>query len=426
VRPAINDTAPQHYLPFVATALFFGAAGGFPLALAMATSRALDLGFERDWPEMARAHGDNQTWGFVVLFVMGMAFRLMPIFARRPLAQAIVAPPMLGVAAAALLANTLLLPWLHGSAAEVLAVAVAAGFCLLAAGFLALTSVMLRTSRGRSRQTLWSFTAGAGLLLGAALLRLLIALEGVGGSAVYARHASTLLILGGFLIAYIAAVSTRGFRPSPWWERQFIEVLCGLAVLLAASLAYLEYVEQSGLAAAVAAASLAGLGGCWLAAVVVSGIFHTAADRPMIASRPHLWLVRSAFAWLALAGVLAAVTGLQGVFAGEFPGIASIDAIRHALGVGLATTLITGMGLLLLPEFATAPLHERTQSRLALCLLLLLNAATVLRVAAALLGAGSDADLRAWLQTSAGALAETALLIFAAAAWLRRRGPAEG
>jgi hypothetical protein len=123
--------------------------------------------------------------------------------------------------------------------------------------------------------------------------------------------------------------------------------------------------------------------------------------------------VRSAFGWLALAAVLALYLGLKGLVDGSLPAYHAVDGLRHTLGLGVATTLIAGMGLLILPEFAGERQERPDQSQKSITLLFLLNAAALLRVAPALVGPELDADLGAAMQATAGIFAEAALIVFA-------------
>ncbi len=87
--------------------------------------------------------------------------------------------------------------------------------------------------------------------------------------------------------------------------------------------------------------------------------------------------------------------------------------MRHALGVGVVTVLITGMALMILPEFAVARQNANRQKQLAFFMLALLNTSAVLRVLPPLAGASLSLDEGNLSMAIAGSLAEFALLVFA-------------
>jgi hypothetical protein len=145
--------------------------------------------------------------------------------------------------------------------------------------------------------------------------------------------------------------------------------------------------------------------------VWLTGLFRQAANRLRPVSQPHLWLVRSSFGWLTFAAALAVYLGVKGLADDALPGFYTVDGLRHALGLGVATTLIAGMGLLILPEFASERLERPEQSLRSYILLVSLNAAALLRVGSALAAPDLDGDLRSAMQAAAGLMTEAALIV---------------
>src|SRR3990172_258917 len=207
------------------------------------------------------------------------------------------------------------------------------------------------------------------------------------------------LLLGGFVVAFIGGVSGRalpvmvGLPRSERLGRLLAAVLLADVLVLAGALVYLEYATYAPTAIDIANASLAALGLVFAAVVWLSGIFRPQANRLRPVSQPHLWLVRSAFAWLAFAGALAVYLGVDALAETELPSFYAVDALRHTLGLGVATLLMTGMGLLILPEFAGERQDRPDQALRSYSLLILLNTAALLRVASALASPHLDPDL---------------------------------
>jgi hypothetical protein len=112
----------------------------------------------------------------------------------------------------------------------------------------------------------------------------------------------------------------------------------------------------------------------------------------------------------------------DGLLNANLPTATDLDGVRHALGLGLVTTLIVGMGLLLLPAFANEQLGRRRQRSLAIALGFLLNSAAMLRVAPALFATGAQTHLIAAFETISGGLVEIALITFGLAILTAARG----
>jgi len=144
------------------------------------------------------------------------------------------------------------------------------------------------------------------------------------------------------------------------------------------------------------------------------GIYRPAANRLAGASQHHIWLIRSAFAWLVVAGGLSAYYGVRASVGGEFIPIYAFDSVRHAVGIGVVSTMIVGMAMLILPEFAIRRTRYPRERWPALTILALLSAAAALRVGAAVATPQWVSIDRYWPMAIGGMLAEGALLLFAA------------
>jgi hypothetical protein len=289
----------------------------------------------------------------------------------------------------------------------------AAALVLTAAMFLQIVVAALAAQSARRRRTLPSFAAGSFLLLLAAVLELVRAVA-EDSAASYLRTAITLCFLGGFVIAFVTGVAARALRRGPWPEQPFMLALALTGASLAATLVWREFGSSTTTADRLADVAMVCLSGLWLAAVRFSGIFDPAANQPGVSSRPHLVLVRSAILWLVFAAFWLGSASMVGLWNGTLPAAKDFDAVRHALGLGMATILIAGMGLLLLPPFAAQPLYGRKQRLLAVSLTILLNTAALLRVGSSLLFEPGT-RLQSATQVIGAALAELALIVLVVA-----------
>jgi hypothetical protein len=146
--------------------------------------------------------------------------------------------------------------------------------------------------------------------------------------------------------------------------------------------------------------------------VTLVGILRPKANRARPASQPTLWLVRSAFVWLAVGGGLMVYFGADASLSGTLLSQSEFDAIRHTLGVGVLTNLVLGMSLLILPEFAVERQRRNRQRPLALVLAVLINLSALLRTLPPIIGSHLTPDERNISMALAGSIAEAAMLVF--------------
>lgn len=421
VRRPESGLEPHQLFIFSSLALAVGL--GLLIAVLVPLSRLFEWRLETGRPDLAQVHGQVQILGFVAFFIIGMALRLMPRFAHTELRNRALVTPMWCLGVAALLARALVVIWLPDNLHSVAVFAVELSLLASATCFAAIVWPTLLESRARTEATVWFFLCGSLLFLLQALLGSLVALRELRDDThvfSYLPNAARLyLLLGGFVVAFIGGVSGRalpvmvGLPRSERLGRLLAAVLLADVLVLSAALVYLEYATYTPTAIDIANASLAALGLVFAAVVWLSGIFRPQANRLRPVSQPHLWLVRSAFAWLAFAGALAVYLGVDALAETELPSFYAVDALRHTLGLGVATLLMTGMGLLILPEFAGERQDRPDQALRSYSLLILLNTAALLRVASALASPHLDPDLSLAMQSAAGLMAEVALVVFA-------------
>jgi hypothetical protein len=169
---------------------------------------------------------------------------------------------------------------------------------------------------------------------------------------------------------------------------------------------------------------LAQPGGLLIAVAVIAGVAGTgvwrAPERLRASARPAALLIRTAFAWLLVAALALAWLSGAALSRSEPVSRQYDDAVRHVLALGVFSTLIMGMALLVLPWLAMRRQRQGAGRREAWILWVLLSGATILRVTGAMLNGGSGTD-RFWVMAAGGVLAILAVTYFAATVWRAAR-----
>jgi hypothetical protein len=364
-----------------------------------------------------------QLLGFAGLYVMGMSLRLLPRFASARIAFEGFVPVVLWLMIASLGARSLLLPWFSGEAHDAIFLASLTGVVLASGAFLVIVAATTLGTARRPDASSAAFVLGALALLMASDIELLAGIDAAGdGRRTLSYLMDTAVVqleLTGFLLVVIAGVAMRALPLMVGLQRpvQAMRLLPGVLVAtslgLAAALLYLEYVAYSDVVAVLASLALAGTGLAVLSLVWKVGVLRPERNRIRPSSQPHLWLLRGAFVWLVVSGLLMIYAGGKGAIDGGLPSQLLFDAIRHSLGVGVVTGLILGMSLMILPEFAVARQRANRQRELALFLAVMINVSALLRVLPSLAGDSWSFDARNALMATAGTLAEVGLVLFA-------------
>lgn len=313
-------------------------------------------------------HASFQLIGFVLLFVMGIAYQAVPRSCGVALARLALARTSFRLTFGGLLLRAYgqFGPFLPGTAPALLL-----GGLAILGGVVAFAGVLASTWRSvpHPRPAVGGPEVAAGTLwwiLAAAIL----VLEGVravrtGDADLGARfnEAFYMAALLGGTISWIAGMARR-MEPTA----------LGLQPPRARLLAAAFVTSQLGAAAATAGAALPADspahrlfdGGLVLAALALTGflvgarLFERAAPRPL---SPHLAVsavrraVRFAFACAALFAALALAYGVADLTGHVLP-TAVWDGARHALALGCITMLILALGSHLVPRFSRAPLRR--------------------------------------------------------------------
>ena len=423
--PPAHDDGP--YRAFIFMSLVLGVGGGFALATLLPLARTLKWDWGLRWQGLMHAHGQLQLMGFAGLFVMGMSFRVAPRFTGRALPFPALVRAVMPLVAASLVARAVAEPAGDSTLRDG---ALVASAVLLLAGGAAFAAIILRLlvhPASRAQSSGWFLVLGAFAYIGGAIINLLQVIDVVRDGlpfAPLAREQSQVVVqYFGFLLLFMGGITTRAiptFTGRPRADRAgrvtAVALAAGVAAVgvagVVASYAGLSRhgaeiemrIEDAGmLLVAAALASMA-----W-----ITGVFHPRANRVATASRLPFLFVRSAMGWLVIGALMLGWYAARGFLHGEAVDTFEMDAVRHALTVGVTTMMVVGFGMMIVPEFAGRRLQHPHESWLVLAMLASLNVATALRVWPAIEGLSWLASTRYWPMAAAGALAEGTVVVFA-------------
>jgi len=419
--PSPDELARENlYRRFLKTAILFTLTGGTALgawALTVMALRERLGGVDRG---VIQVHGHWQLFGWVGLFVVGVAYHILPRLTGVPLPSLRAATWSYGLLASGIvlrfaqsidpgLARNLLLPL--SAALEIGGVAL-----------FAWTVAKLLGATPRPRPAWQRYCAhGTGWLVAASLLNAAHAFDLLSSGryeiAPWLNVPYLTVFLVGFVTFWIFGVSLRtlpvfmGLRDRP-------RLAAGLVVPLSAAVATLAIAEGLFLRDGSEAARLAfGIGSAAVGLLLALFVFalgvlapSTALPEPGV-DRGSEKFIRLAYAWLIVSGGMLLLFS-RAIFAGAGLDHALVGAYRHALTVGFITTLMAGMALRIVPIFRGVPLYSPRLRDWTFWLLLVGNTIRVLFQA---LSAANPA----WLRVAgvSGILELAALILFAVNLW---------
>ena len=429
LRPVATGTtlappAEAPYALFIASSLALALGGGFLLAVLLALAAALEWDWGSNWAVLAQAHGQLQLVGFGMVFTAGMAMRLIPRFSGRPLVLPRAIPWVAFLLVSALVLRSLAQPAGHGVLRDMGMLASAGAFLAGAITFAVIVWATLAHRSSRAEATGYFFCLGSAAGVAAAGLNLFIVLEMQTDGATLAptvpqqalvfieQFGVNLMFISGVSLRMIPTLTGRG-RPDLGARTAAIALACGVAAF-AATLLWTEYGARSTSVIRLGCAGLILTGVAFAGVVAMTGIFSPAANRVAQASRAPFWLLRSAMAWLIVSSALIVWYGFDGLRAGRAPDQFEIDAIRHALAIGVLTMMIVGVAELIVPEFAARRMRHHGEATLIIAIAIALNLATALRIWPAIEGVGWLTETRWWPMSLAGMTVYAVVLVFAA------------
>jgi uncharacterized protein involved in response to NO len=394
-----GETRQNHlYKPFLRGALITVLTVGCTLGAINLAVMAFKADLSAAWSSLIQSHAYAQIFGWVGLFIMGMAYHMVPRFFLRPLRRpGLVAPSLLLVASGIALrffSQPLVLyqpaswfPWL--SWAMVLSALL--GLCGVTLFVWAMYNAMLRGSDkyGPPAYALyigvgfgWFWLASAatvGLTVYLALNRL----DTIPASwdAPYLRgtlNGAIVTMILGFTLRTVPQIM--GTRPPSLWPTRAVFVAYTLAVLLqvAAESTRLGSVPvgvEGWLSLTGAALEVAALVS-FVALLKLYKLESIFAHR----HRKNAWperFVRTAYFWLLFAAALNFAYALSSFVGGSPVPHAFVASYHHALTVGFFSLMIVGMSMKLVPAFIGV---MNKQPRLAGVLFVLLLTGNTMRI----------------------------------------------
>jgi hypothetical protein len=382
------------------------------------------------WPQLAQAHGQIQTLGFVLVFIVSVGLQLFPRFLGAPLQQPARATSGAAIVSVCLVARLIGQPLAPGLPRTLLliaaAVGVPAGALLAGSAFHGLSRRSVQPSQGPAAA--WRrFLLVGGLSLGCALiLYFATGLALAFGDVVVDQPADEALIhleLVGFTACLIFAVSSRIFgrffqlRSAPGFEAWVPRLAAGWGVgVLLVSVGWF-ITGGLGPIARLAGAALQLFVACawlWLSGLLAPPTRPS--GTPHVTNPTRRW-ARLAFLFLTFGLVLS--TGLFGreVVFGIPPSFTELSAARHSVGQGFVLPMMVAMASRLLPIYSADVLKRRWLLELTLDVLFV---GAALRVGAEAIG-GYDPIIGP-LVALGGSLSVAAFAVFAVGMWssLRR------
>ena len=420
-RPPVNR-ADAPYQLFLGTGLALALLGGFTLGMLLPIARALEWDWGSRWQELVQSHGQLQLVGFAGLFIAGMALRLMPRFAGRPLAYAALAPATVVLMGSGVALRSVA-PFFDQRVPH--DVAFAAAGVLMLAGSVAFSAMILGTllhSESKAEATGWFFVLGTVAMVLAATANLLLTARAIdGGVRLLPPGENNALVsfqLYGVVLTFIGGVTTRavatlaGHQRSQVAARLAATMLTMGAALYAAASLIGAVREPSASLNRLADASLLIISAALLLIVWASGIFHARANRVASASQRPFLFVRAACAWLVASSLLLGWYAALAFARAEALDQFEVDAVRHMITVGAVTMMIIGMAMLVVPEFAGRRLQHPREGGVVRSMFVAINLGAALRVWPAIEGVGWLSSTRYWPMATAGVLVLAVIAIF--------------
>ena len=425
--PAAEPISPRMlarenlYRRFLKAALLFTFTGGTALgawALILMALRGELGGIGRG---LIQVHGHYQLFGWVGLFVVGVAYHILPKLSGRSLPSYRLASIsfVLLVIGTILRVGQVLDPGGGRSAVLLCGALLEIAGCGLFAWTVA-RILMPRAARLEAYEGYLLF--GTGWLVVASFLNLghawYLSSRAVFEVPPYLNVPYLTVFLVGFVTLWILGVSLRTLpvfmglraRPSVAWP---------VTVPLTLAITVLAIGESSYLAGGgVAARNAFAVGGLLLSACLAVftwalGIFGRApGGREPGVDRGHEKFLRLGYAWLLISGGMLAVFSVLALRGADM-NHALVGAYRHALTVGFITTVMVGMATRIVPVFRGVPLHSIALREWTFWLLAVGNVMRVLfQVLSGLFGP-------AWLRLTgvSGVLELSALVLFGFNLW---------
>ncbi len=362
VRP---DAAPEVdlYPPFLKGAMVATLTGGATLGLVALTIAGLRGSLNTGltwWTPVIQAHAHVQIFGWVALFIMGVAYHVVPRFKATELYRPDLARKTFWLMVGGLVARSLAQPYARESFAAFVGVV---GALVELAAVAVFARIVARTiassSAPRAGFERYLLAGNLWFLLLAALnVATMLRMAVTGDPAIPARLNAAVLHVEvlGFITLWILGVSLRilpvflGLRALGARAALvvFWAVNAAVVALATAELLHLPAVRAFGAALQLVAVALfvAGL-----------GLFGRPSPAPHADPNPYYRkFIVAAYGWLALGATLFAFIAVYEIVKAPLPRELT-GAYRHAITVGFITAMMMGVASRIVPVFRGVPLQ---------------------------------------------------------------------
>jgi hypothetical protein len=424
----------QFYRPFLRGALVTVLTIGCTLGAINLAVMGFGADLNAVWVPLIQAHGYAQVFGWVGLFIMGIAYHTVPRFFLRPLRRPGLVLPSFGLTGAALALRFVAQPF---AAQYPLAAAALVVSALLGLGGMSLFAwAMVDTLRqgsdrlGTPAGTIYLATGFTWLWIGQVVtLGLMVALAWTGQDAIPAAWDAPYLrlVLSGAIVTTILGYTLRtvphllGLKPPP--ARIMRVILAGYTAAVLVQIAADSGLAGAGshglgaLGAVVELGALAGFAG-------LSGVFNPAALRTTPLAVRNPWperFIRMAYGWLLISAALNLAYSLRAWGGSPVPH-AFVASYHHALTVGFISMMILGMSMRLVPVFIGAMNRRPAVAGVVFVLINLGNATRVISESLAYVTGGGF-----YIAMGLSGLIEVAgLTVYAVALWRALDQPSYG
>lgn len=388
-RNQVAAEDPDIYRPFVKTALVIVLTLGCTLGAINLAAMALAGVTGSYWEAVTQAHGHAQIFGWVGLFIMGVAYHVLPRLKATQLHSRSLAQASFWLVLTGIVLRMIAQPLAESPSFAGIVVLSAVAELIAATLFLYVVARTLASNPGSIAffdkyvvaSAVWFLVAAAAT----AAISLYTASEGLAVIPPAIDGPYLHVALMGFVGMMIFGITLRtipvfmGLRQPN--ERAF-DVLfwtLNLSILLKAGSGWLDAIAGTTTFASAGPLGAALEYGSILAFVYFLGIFRTpvrnVAEEGV--SRGYEKFIRASYLWLVIAATMITAYTLYQATTGQAVPHSLVGAYRHALTVGFISMMILGMAARIIPVFTGVRLHS---DLMLLASFLLLNLGNTVRV----------------------------------------------
>lgn len=386
--PPPPDNPDTAYRKFLRTAVIFALSIGCGFgALLLATKASYRMGWITTsmaswWTSHVQIHGYAQLFGWVGLFIMGVAYHVVPRFNGTTIKRKSLATVSFWLMVAAILLKIYFQPLAENDwAAHMVIWASGLGVAAVILYMIVLGDV--NGSRTKSPQshdgflawgTRWFFISS----LVTFALSIYMLVEKRNNVPMLLDDAYLHVVLVGFIMLYILGVSMRTLplflgvnTLNPLVAKaSLLGLNCGVVLYAGGTLGEVKWLPATALVIEAIAI---------LSYIVALGVLWKKREGTPVSIGPHHFekFIRTAYGWLVFAVLFVAGVAIYSLVSDDVAPQAYLGAYRHVLTIGFITMMIMGMAFKMIPVFEGRDLHS---DRVVDVVFWLVNIGAVLRV----------------------------------------------